>query len=135
MILARRSTSLVGSHISPGDAPLQQVKGAGLSARGQQTQGLPKQVSGVQVAIAKSGTTRTLRVTFRQVPNDPYFIHAHVYVRYSNNANPVHVASGTSPVTVPLTKTTAPVTIFVVSAGNWGATTLATADGKAVSLA
>lgn len=135
MILAARSRSIVGSRIDPGNTPLQQVKGAGVAARGQDTQGLPLPVRSVSVAVAKSGTNRTLRVTFQQNPSDPYYITSKVYVRYASGGNPVHVASGTSPVNVTLQSTKVPATVFVVSSGNWGDHPLHLAPGRAVNLA
>ena len=132
MILNRRG--VIASRFGESNTPLQQVKGAGLSARGKTTQGLPAPVRNVQVAVSRAGASRTLRVTFTQAPNDPYFVKAEVYTR-NGLGNAVLVASGTSPITFTVQKSQTPLVVFVVSAGNWGTAPLSFADSKVVSIA
>lgn len=133
MILGQ-SMGVVSSRVGQANAPIQQIKSAGLTARGASTQGLPQAVNNLSVSVAKSGAMRTMRVSFIQNPSDPYFSTAHVYVQ-QGTAQPTLVASGISPVSVSLPQTNAPAKVTVVSSGNWGATPLASSPGKAVSLA
>jgi hypothetical protein len=133
MILNRRS-SVVQARIGPENAPIQQIKAAGNTFRGQATQGLPQPVSNVSVSVARSGTLRTLRVTFAQNPGDLYFTGAQVYVK-QGTGSPTLLASGQSPIIVTLNASSAPALLTVVSNGNWGSTPLATSPGKVVSLA
>ncbi|HEV8492655.1 MAG TPA: hypothetical protein VGR76_10295 [Candidatus Angelobacter sp.] len=133
MILNTRK-SVVQSRVSPENAPIQQIKAAGVTSRGQTTQGLPLPVSKVSAAIIKSGTNRIVRVSFVQNPADPYFVTAQLYMK-QGTLTPTLLASGASPIIVTLPKSIAPTVITVVSSGNWGSTPLEDSPGTVVSLA
>lgn len=133
-MILKNNKGVLSSRISVENAPIQQIKAAGLTARAANTQGVPQVVSNVSISISKSGANRSMRVSFIQNPNDPYFDKAHLYIQQGNN-NPTLVASGTSPIVATLPKSNAPVTVHVVSSGNWGTTPLSTSPSKAVSLA
>lgn len=132
MIINNR-TSVVQSRVGPENAPIQQIKAAGITSRGATTQGLPQQVRNVSAVVVKSGTNRTIRVSFTENPSDPYFNTAQLYVQQGSD-NPTLVASGTSPITATLPSTKSPVIFRVVSSGNWGSTPLETSPGSVVSL-
>lgn len=133
MILNTRR-SVVQSRVSPDNAPIQQIRSAGITSRGQTTQGLPLPVRNISVAITKTGTSRTVRVSFTQNPSDPYFTVAQLYVR-QGTLTPTLLASGASPIVVTLQRSIAPTIITVVSNGNWGSTPLADSPGAVISLA
>jgi hypothetical protein len=133
MILTRRS-SVVISRVEPSNTPIQQIKAAGQSDRGETTQGLPLPVSNVSVVVSKQGNSRTLRVSFTENPSDPYFTGAQVYIK-QGTGTPTLLASGSSPIIVTVPKSISPGIVTVVSNGNWGSLPLARCSGKAVSLA
>lgn len=133
MILNTRK-SVVQSRVGPENAPIQQIKAAGVTSRGANTQGLPQPVSNVSAAIIKSGNSRTVRVSFTQNPNDPYFTTAQLYIK-QGNGTPTLLASGTSPIVVTLPKSNTPAIVTVVSSGNWGSMAREASPGKVVSLA
>ena len=128
-----RPTGVITSRVSTSNTPIQQIKAAGQTDRGQTTQGLPLPVSKVSVAIIKSGTNRTLRVSFTENPSDPYFTNAQVYIK-QGSGTPTLLASGRSPIVVTLPKSTVSAIVTVVSNGNWGSTPLETSPGTVVSL-
>lgn len=132
MILAKR-TGIIGSRVSDGNTPIQQIKVAGLTGRNNNSQGLPKPVSNVTVSVQRNGTARVLRISFTHPTNDPYFTTGQAYIQQGTDT-PTLLASGSSPITVNLTKSSVPVIITVVSAGNWGATDLKHSPARSVSL-
>jgi hypothetical protein len=133
-MILNRASSIVTSRVGPSNAPIQQIKAAGLTDRGATTQGLPLVVSNVSIAVSKSGSNRTLRVSFTQNPGDPYFVNAQAYIK-QGNGTPTLLASGISPIVVTIPKNSGPAIVTVVSNGNWGSTPLETSPGTAVSLA
>ena len=133
MMLNKRQ-SVVQSRVTAENAPIQQIKAAGLTSRGATTQGLPQPVSNVTTSVSKSGTSRTIRVSFTQNPSDPYFTVGQLYIR-QGTLTPTLLASGTSPIVVTLPKSNMPVVVTVVSSGNWGSTPLSRSPGKVVSIA
>lgn len=133
MILNTRK-SVVQARVSLENAPIQQIKAAGVTSRGETTQGLPLPVSKVSVAIVKGSTTRTLRVSFVQNPADPYFVTAQLYIR-QGTLTPTLLASGESPIVVTVPQSIAPTVITIVSTGNWGSLPLEDSPGTVVSLA
>lgn len=134
MILNRRS-SVVQSRVGPENPQIQQIKAAGQTARGQNTQGLPRPVSNVSIAVIKSGNSRTVRVSFIQNPSDPYFVNAELHLSQGTTLTPTILASGTSPIVVTLPKSTVPAKLTVVSSGNWGSMARIASPGRVVSLA
>ncbi len=134
MILNTRK-SVVQSRVSPENAPIQQIKAAGQTDRGQTTQGLPQPVSNVSVAIVKSGNNRIVRVSFTQNPADPYFVNAELHVSQGVTLTPTIMASGTSPIVITLPKSKTPAKLTVVTSGNWGSMARIASPGKVVSLA
>lgn len=133
MILGK-NTGVITSRVSPLNSPIQQIKAAGVTTRGQTTQGLPLAVSNVAVAIVRSGSSRTLRVSFTHNSQDPYFVNAQLYL--SQGAfTPTLLASGQSPIVVTVPRSDIPAVLTVVSNGNWGSTPLDQSPGAAVSLA
>jgi hypothetical protein len=132
-LILNQRTSIIQSRIGQQNASIQQIKTAGVTSRTTNSQGLPKIVSNVSVSITKSGTSRTLRVSFTQNPNDPYFTNGQLYIK-QGTGNPTLLASGTSPIIVTLPKSVAPAVVTVVSSGNWGSTPVSRSPGKAVSL-
>lgn len=135
MILNR--PSVVQSRVSTANTPIQQIKSAGLTSRGRTTQGLPQVVSNISVSVSKSGDnndSRTLRVSFTENTNDPYFTGVNLYMK-QGNGNPTLIATGTSPIIVTIPKSNSPAIITLASNGNWGTTHILTSPGKAVSLA
>lgn len=133
-MILNKTSSIVQARIGIANTPLQQVKAAGVTSRGQTTQGLPQIVSNVSVAVTKNDTNRTLRVSFTQNPNDPYFTSAQLYIQ-QGNGSPALLASGISPIVVTLPQNNMPAIVTVVSNGNWGSTPFASSPGKVVSLA
>lgn len=133
-MILNRPTGVVQSRISPTNSAIQQIKAAGLTSRGATTQGLPQAVRNISVTVAKSVNSRKISVAFTQNPADHYFSTAHVYIQ-QGTTQPTLVASGVSPVTITLPKSSIPARVFVVSAGNWGTTPLSASPGRAVSLA
>lgn len=133
MIIGRRS-GIIDSRFERSNAPIQQIKAAGITARGVSTQGLPQIVRNVSISVARSGANRTLRISFTQNPSDHYFGYAQAYIKQGNGALTL-LASGTSPIVVTLQKSNTPAIVTVVSAGNWGTTKLSASPGRAVSLA
>lgn len=122
------------SRVESQSASIQQIKTAGVTSRSANTQGLPKIVSNVSISISRTGTNRTLRISFTQNPADPYFKTAQAYIK-QGNGTPTLLASGTSPIVITLPSSNTPAIVTVVSAGNWGTTSLAASPGRAVSLA
>ena len=116
------------------------ITGASASANTQikspSTQGLPKAVSNVNITKMNSSNTQAkVTVSFTHNPGDPYFTSAQVYATVGN-ASPVLVSGGnSSPVVFTMNRTNAPVTITVVSQGNWGSTAIENSPSKSVSLA
>lgn len=133
-MILNRASSVVRARIGLYDAPIQQIKAAGVTGRGSTTQGLPIPVTNLSVSVAKSGSNRLVRVSFTQNPNDPYFTAADLYVKQGSN-NATLVAMGSSPILVTLPASPVPTTLIVASSGNWGTLPLAQSPGIAVSLA
>jgi hypothetical protein len=127
---------------------LQQVKVAGISAKSStavpvspagvspSTQGQPKTLSNVQIVKTSiSATQYQLTISFTRDPTDLYYTHAVIHLT-TGNGQPIQIGAGVeSPLKIAVTKTNAPSTISVQSAGNWGSCPLASCPVKTISLA
>jgi len=115
---------------------ISQIKAAGQVTVTPSTQGVPKLVSNVKVKKKILNSTQAqLTVSFTENSGDPYFTTAQIYLKLGN-ANPVLVGQGAnSPLNVVVTRTSMPATVIVVSAGNWGATSVNKSPAQSLSLA
>lgn len=116
-------------------AQIAQIKAAGQVSVTPTTQGVPKVVSSVTVQKKNlSPTQAQLTVSFIENPGDPYFTNAQLYLQLGTNPPSLIAQSPTSPILVKVDRTSAPATLFVASAGNWGATTPANSPAASLSL-
>jgi hypothetical protein len=99
-----------------------------------QTLNQPTPVSNIAVRILKTGTQRSVSISFQANASDPNFQKVNIHLKLGQ-ALPVIVAQGPqSPVvfTVPSTRYAA--TIFVQAEGNWGPHPLQNSPSRSLSL-
>lgn len=125
-------------------AQIAQLKAAGVSSnppsanpqtKSPNTQGLPKVVTNLAVLKQNVSASQVqVTVSFGHDPGDYYFSTAKIYIKYGTAA-PVFVSEGSkSPIQFTVTRTSAPSTVIVVSAGNWGSTPISSSPARSISL-